>query len=458
MRKWLKLYRVLVVLCFPLQPVGGGEQTSQVSGRSADAQQLASAAAYFRREVAALPDRPQRYRRGTRKSSNPTLSATRSGTQQRGIVIPAGGAGLLANAHVIIQVIRVYFGCLIPVEVAHCGPDELVSPFHAQISELADATLVDVCNPRGFPKHHIRPAEMHKYLPKIYALYHSKFDEVLMLDADSQPLVDPAQLFSIPDFHSHGSYFWPDIQAAGGESVPSKDVYLMFNLTEPWKASPQWRATESGQLLFNRAQHWDVLEWLLFINLHADLFVGQLWGDKDTFELAFHLAGKAHNFIQCPYPVRSALQAEVIQDDSCWHRAAIVQGSSSGRPFFLHRTMARFPEHYVADWNRIGYLTTPISPRLYMRFFYTKHDRSLNKSDSTMTLACSTLDASTAAILQQHLIPRDNECHWPDARDMAEITVIPASHWDETVFGAINPSYAAHERLQALIHSQVVSL
>lgn len=133
----------------------------------------------------------------------------------------------------------------------------------------------------------------------------------------------------------------------------------MFNLTEPWKASPQWRATESGQLLFNRqaganlpvshseaymcrhcikqpclaqpvahrvsimmhltlrsqcrAQHWDVLEWLLFINLHADLFVGQLWGDKDTFELAFHLAGKAHNFIQCPYPVRSALQAEVIQ-------------------------------------------------------------------------------------------------------------------------------------------------
>lgn len=68
------------------------------------------------------------------------------------------------------------------------------------------------------------------------------------------------------------------------------------------------------------------------------------------------------------------------------------------------------------------------------------------------------LDACRTSLLTAACAYRDNECHWPDARDMAEITVIPASHWDETVFGAINASYAAHERLQALIHSQVVSL
>ena len=43
--------------------------------------------------------------------------------------------------------------------------------------------------------------------------------QVLFLDADSQPLVDPENIFSQSAFQDHGSLFWPDYQAAGEEDV-----------------------------------------------------------------------------------------------------------------------------------------------------------------------------------------------------------------------------------------------
>ena len=44
--------------------------------------------------------------------------------------------------------------------------------------------------------------------------------------------------------------------------------------------------------------HDDVLEWIMFLNLHADMLYSIIWGDKDTYRLAFHLAGKARGFSQ----------------------------------------------------------------------------------------------------------------------------------------------------------------
>ena len=41
----------------------------------------------------------------------------------------------------------------------------------------------------------------------------------MMLDADSQPLQHPSTIFDSNQYQMHGSLFWPDYQAAGGESV-----------------------------------------------------------------------------------------------------------------------------------------------------------------------------------------------------------------------------------------------
>lgn len=49
-----------------------------------------------------------------------------------------------------------------------------------------------------------------------------------------------------------------------------------------------------------RRRHWDVLEWLWFLNSHAELLYKYMLGDKDTFEIAFMLAGKHQQFHRVP--------------------------------------------------------------------------------------------------------------------------------------------------------------
>lgn len=36
----------------------------------------------------------------------------------------------------------------------------------------------------------------------------------------------------------------------------------------------------------------------MFLNLHADMLYSIVWGDKDTYRLAFHLANKSQGFAQ----------------------------------------------------------------------------------------------------------------------------------------------------------------
>ena len=47
-----------------------------------------------------------------------------------------------------------------------------------------------------------------------------------------------------------------------------------------------------------RNMHADALEWLWFVNSHAEVVYKLMYGDKDTFRLAFALAGKSDYFEQ----------------------------------------------------------------------------------------------------------------------------------------------------------------
>lgn len=47
-----------------------------------------------------------------------------------------------------------------------------------------------------------------------------------------------------------------------------------------------------------RLWHADVLEWVWFLNSYPEVMYRTMYGDKDTFRIAFHLAGKAEMFSQ----------------------------------------------------------------------------------------------------------------------------------------------------------------
>jgi hypothetical protein len=116
---------------------------------------------------------------------------------------------------------------------------------------------------------------------KPYALINSTFEEVIMLDADQVPLIDPATIFEWPEYRETGAVFWPDVV----DLSPENPVWRRLGL-EPRKA----RSFESGQICMNKKTHWKPLAVALRINELADTFYQLVYGDKDTFLLAWLLS------------------------------------------------------------------------------------------------------------------------------------------------------------------------
>jgi hypothetical protein len=58
-------------------------------------------------------------------------------------------------------------------------------------------------------------------------------------------------------------------------------IYARFGLASPpWEGDSRHRLAESGQLLFDRARHFDVLQWLWLLNSHREVVYKALHGDK----------------------------------------------------------------------------------------------------------------------------------------------------------------------------------
>ena len=61
------------------------------------------------------------------------------------------------------------------------------------------------------------------------------------------------------------------------------------------------------QVMINRVQHLDVLEWVWFLNAFGDGFTYKyMFGDKDTFAFAFALAEKANYYSEINTPPAGA--------------------------------------------------------------------------------------------------------------------------------------------------------
>lgn len=201
-------------------------------------------------------------------AANAPLSAT-----GRGIIVCAGGASMLTNAYVLVRTLRDILGCALPIEIWHVGSAEMPALI-AGLFEKLGCRIVDA--------HLMRetyPASISDgWQLKSYALLHSAFDDVVMLDADQVPVTDPETVFDWPQYRDAGAVFWPDIV----EVLEQNPVWRLAGL-EPRTV----RGWETGQIAVNRTRHWRSL-WLTFeINQRAEQFYELIYGDKETFLLAW---------------------------------------------------------------------------------------------------------------------------------------------------------------------------
>ena len=197
----------------------------------------------------------------------------------RGIVVTGGGK-YFVSAYITIRVIR-HVGCKLPIELWYLDgemDDEMVDMVAEHgvtchnASELARGTGY-------FLEHWWKGWQL-----KAFALLHSSFREVLMLDADSYPVRDPSFVFDWPEYINTGAIIWPDIGSSARLFPPlAARVLGVPQFTEA--------AAESGQLVFNKEQTWQALCLAKHLNADAIFTYHIVYGDKDTFPVAMHRLG-----------------------------------------------------------------------------------------------------------------------------------------------------------------------
>ena len=247
------------------------------------------------------------------------------GFEGRGIVTCAGGVKYLTCAWVLINMLR-RVGCTLPIEVWYLGDDE-GDPNWIKLVEPLGVTCI---NAFEVEKQHPHP-RLEGWESKSFAILHSRFKEVLFLDADNMPLVDPTFLFESPEYKQTGAVFWPD----GPRMGPDNPAWQAFGV--PHRDEPE---VESGQLLIDKDRCWKPLNLADWYNRHSDFYYQYVYGDKDTFRFAWHRLGQ-------PYAVPER-GTEMIPFTICQH-------DFSGRRILQHRCLDKwtlFGNRHVADFRQ----------------------------------------------------------------------------------------------------------
>ena len=239
----------------------------------------------------------------------PTIPGYPGGCEGRGIVISGGGVKYFPGVWVCINMLR-RLGCSLPIQIWHLGKKEMDARMKALLAplgvECVDATKVR----KKFPARILQGWEL-----KPYALLHSPYREVLLLDADNVPVVNPEFLFATPEFRATGAIFWPDF--AHGANQKAFAIWRSFGLRIPDEFE-----FESGQIVLDKERCWQALCLTWWINENSDFFYRHLHGDKETFRLAFRKLKTAYALVSKPI--------EALPGVMCQH-------DFRGRRIFQHR-------------------------------------------------------------------------------------------------------------------------
>lgn len=220
--------------------------------------------------------------------------------------------GYFPGAWVLVKELR-RLGCTLPITFTYMGALEW------------DATLTRLMKPLGvecidltecLTRDPIRI--LAGWESKIYGIFQAPYREVLYLDADNLPLLDPTFLFDCSQYRYYGSVFWPD--------VPPYD-------REEWLPACVWRNVgldyrdevdfETGQLLVDMKRCWKEMWLARHLNEHSDYYFTHIFGDKSTYHLAWARLGS--NWAIPPKGPGG-------------NQASLIQHDFSGRLLFQHCT------------------------------------------------------------------------------------------------------------------------
>lgn len=233
--------------------------------------------------------------------------------KDRGIVTCGGGWRFFPSIYVMARAIR-HLGCELPIQVWYLDDQNEYDPRMGKVTSHLGVEWVDaqrfarIC---GIKKRRWGGWEL-----KPFATLHSPFKEVLFLDADCYPLLNPELFFDQPEYRFIGATFWPDI-----EKLRPKQ-WEQFGI--PYRDEI---AVESGQYCIDKSRHYKAL-WLAdWMNDRSDYVYQHIYGDKDTFHLSWRLLN--HDYTM---PMNRAN----------WVSVGFLNKDFQGNDFLFHRVADKF--------------------------------------------------------------------------------------------------------------------
>ncbi|KAG2500725.1 hypothetical protein HYH03_001489 [Edaphochlamys debaryana] len=308
----------------------------------------------------------------------------------RGIVMPTGGRHYLSQALVALRAMRHQHKCNMTIQLVWCGADEMDDQVFEFLREEFKPLLgYDACNLLMQPSHWYKGPSKGFNL-KAFALLAAPFKEVLLWDSDLVPTGCPDDLFESDEFRRYGNMFWPDVY--NGQALYDLNIYKALGLQDEVhdlllsRKGSSARHCESGAMMVDRTRHLDMLEWAWWLNsMGKDVTYKYVYGDKDTFGVAFAMAGKPTAYYQVPIPPsgvwtqdsRLGWNPEVgqMQRQGHWWMHALVHYSPSGRALWSHRVTG---EMYIDAKPPTDEIITPPMP-----ISWTEYHMSWGPSDGS---------------------------------------------------------------------------
>lgn len=261
----------------------------------------------------------------------------------RGVVIPAGGQ-YAVSGYVAVRALR-DTGCKLPVEIWYSG-DELDQRARAKF-EAVEGVVCRNLEDCGFSA-----SQRFGWAIKPICLMNSRFNDILYLDSDIYPLVDPTALFELPDYQKTGAVFRADGTSDQSFGKVLADLWRILGIRAP--ADNKLPIVDSGVMLLDRSRVWPALCGARFMNDNAPIFYQYCYGDKDTFPTAFILAGLSF----C-----RRLETETVAHDG---KIFFRHKDQQGKVQFQHRLHAKFDQNPIVPL--LGFLGEDIARRYIVEF------------------------------------------------------------------------------------------
>lgn len=293
-------------------------------------------------------------------------------------IVTVGGGKFSVLSMIMIEMLREK-GSKLPVEVLIPPSDEGDDEFCEYILGLNARCVYFL---EVLPKNLIGRIPIQGYQFKIMALLMSSFKEVLFLDADNMPLVNPDPIFQQSIFRETGLIVWPDIwrrvtspafyQVANIKiDLQTRVRYMGDDITptsryqdQSWTRSDMLSlvpmhdlkgaipdpTSESGQLLVNKTKHLSTLLLAAYYNLNAEWYFRMLSqgtsgeGDKETFIAAAHSLGEPY------YQVKTGIKFDgFFDEDGGYHGICLYQFNPQqdyDQHAYATRWMAKHEDEY----------------------------------------------------------------------------------------------------------------